>query len=151
MAQEKVVMSEEEELQQSIAYLQVVNAQLDALSRQAKLLQATLTEHLQAKETLNAYKKLKKGEELLVPIGAGSYVFAKVSDPTKVIIGIGANISTEESIDSATDKLETRIKTIEDSERKVAESIHGLEQQAGALTLRVQELYESLQMKGKIR
>jgi prefoldin alpha subunit len=127
----------------------MVNAQLDAIDKQMKLLQVSRSEHIQAKETLVSYKKLKKNHEILVPIGADSYVFANVSDSSKVIIGIGADVSTERSIDEGIQKLDERAKMIEESERKLAESMRGLQQQATALNSRIQELYEAIQAKGQ--
>ena len=99
-----------------------------------------LQELATSKLTLEGIKNLTKGDEILVPIGASSFVRARIDDTAQVIAGIGANVSVDRSIDDATKNLEERITLIEakikenqENYMNVAERLEELTAQARAL------------------
>ncbi len=138
-------MVEEKEIQQSVGTLELYRAQLDALSRQAELIDMSRAEHTRALETLRSIKDAKKGSEILVPIGASSFVFAKIDSNKKAIVGLGSGVSVEEDIESAIERIERMLKDIEGAEAKVAAAISRVERDASALTQKVQGMYDELQ------
>ena len=65
--------------------------------------------------TLAGLEKEKKGSQLFVPIGGGSYVKAKLVTAKKVVVGIGADVAVERSVKEAKVELEARIAELEKS------------------------------------
>ena len=63
--------------------------------------------------TLEGLKKEKKGTQLFVPIGGGSYVKATIETTKKVVVGIGADVAVERSLKEAKVELEARIAELE--------------------------------------
>jgi len=63
--------------------------------------------------TLEGLKKEKKGTQLFVPIGGGSYVKAKIETTKNVVVGIGADVAVERSLKEAKVELEARIAELE--------------------------------------
>jgi prefoldin alpha subunit len=63
--------------------------------------------------TLEGLKQEKKGTQLFVPIGGGSYVKAKIETTKNVVVGIGANVAVERSLKQAKVELEARIAELE--------------------------------------
>ena len=63
--------------------------------------------------TLEGLKKEKKGTQLFVPIGGGSYVKAKIETTKNVVVGIGADVAVERSMKEAKVELEARIGELE--------------------------------------
>ena len=63
--------------------------------------------------TLEGLKKEKKGTQLFVPIGGGSYVKAKIETTKNVVVGIGANVAVERSLKEAKVEFEARIAELE--------------------------------------
>jgi prefoldin alpha subunit len=124
----------QQELQQSLIYLEYVKEQISTLNEQFEILELAIREHNQAIETLKDFDNLKKNNEILIPIGADSLVFAKVADPSKVILNIGAGVAVEEKIDNAVTKLTTRIEKIEGNKKKIQETIQSLQDQATMLS-----------------
>ena len=59
------------------------------------------------------------GAEVLVPIGGGSYVRAKVADVEKLIVGIGADVAVEKNFKESVEGYQTRIEEL----RKVGVSL----------------------------
>jgi len=87
----------EEQIRELIANIQVNQQRMDALQQQGNLLQMSLTDLDNALKALTTLEGKGEDQELLVPIGAGSFVHAKLADPDKVIIGLGAGVSVEKS------------------------------------------------------
>ncbi len=89
---------DEERIRELIARIQVNQQRMDALQQQANLIQISLNDLDNALKALTTLEGKGEGLEMLVPIGADSYVHARLSDPDKVIIGLGAGVSVEKGI-----------------------------------------------------
>jgi prefoldin alpha subunit len=74
---------------------------------------AALAELRVSTMTLEGLEKEKKGSQLFVPIGGGSYVKAKLETSEKVVFGVGADVAVEKSVKEAKEELETRIAEFE--------------------------------------
>lgn len=133
------------ELRRAAANLELVRAQMETLARQAETLQVALEDVLRARETLERTSAAGPGAELLIPIGANSFVIGATKDANRVIVGIGSDVAIEETVPAAVRRLEARAKAIEDAERGLAEQMAQHEREADAQNRRVQELYEKVQ------
>ena len=65
--------------------------------------------------TLDGLEKEKKGAQLFVPIGGGSYVKAKLDNTEKVVVGIGADVAVERTVKETKVEFEARIAELEKS------------------------------------
>jgi prefoldin alpha subunit len=63
--------------------------------------------------TLEGLEKEKKGAQLFVPVGGGSYIKAKLETPENVVVGIGADVAVERTFKEAKVELEARIAELE--------------------------------------
>jgi prefoldin alpha subunit len=131
-----------------MAVLQQYQAQLEAYARQEEVLRVTLEEFVRARETMARYQQADKGAEVLVPIGANSFVYAEVGNPDRVIVGIGSNVSVEEGIPTALEKLEARIKDIEGAREGTLQRLVELQAKAEEQGRVVEGLYAKLQSQG---
>lgn len=141
---ESINIANQQELQQSLMYLEYLKEQIVVLKEQFEILDLAIKEHYQAIETLNDFENLGKNNEILVPIGADSLVFAKVVDDSKVIMNIGSGLAMEEKLGSAIEKLNSRIERIEENKNKIQTTIENLQQQATMLTSSIEEKYSSI-------
>ena len=137
----------QQELQQSVMYLEFLKEQISALKDQFEILDLAIKEHNQAIATLKDFGDLDKNNEVLVPIGADSLVYAKVTDQSNVILNIGAGLAIEDNIDEAISKLTNRIEKIEENKNKIMNAIDNLQQQATMLTSSIEEKYVEIQKK----
>ncbi len=125
--------SEEErrELQQLLMQLEIYSAQIEGLRQQNDLINSSIVELLTTAQTLEEISVLDDGSEVLTPIGAGSYVYAKLADTKNVVFGLGANVAMEKSISEAKDSIETRIGELqaaqEEIQKKVADLVEKIE------------------------
>jgi len=88
----------EERIRELIGRIQINQQRMDALQQQANLVQLSLNDLDSAIKALGALEGKAEGQELLVPIGAESFVHAKLAEPDKVVIGLGAGVSVEKSL-----------------------------------------------------
>ena len=72
-----------------------------------------ITELRVSSMTLDGLEKEKKGSQLFVPIGGGSYVKAKLVTAKKVVVGVGADVAVERTLKEAKEELEARIVELE--------------------------------------
>lgn len=138
-------LSTQQEIQQSLYYLEYLKEQISNLTEQFEVLELAVREHNQAVETLKDLKNIKKNDETLVPIGADSLIFTKIADSSKVIINVGAGIAIEEKLDSAIEKLLSRIDKIDENKNKIKTTIVSLQEQEMMLSSAIEEKYQSLQ------
>ena len=137
----------EHEIKQALSNLDLMRAQAESLAEQQQLIQYSLEEYTRAKETLSKWKAAKKGEEILVPIGGNSFVFAKVEFNSKALVGIGSGVTVEKPVEEAIVTLDARINEMVDAMKKISESMTVLESRSAALTQKVQAEYDKLQGK----
>jgi prefoldin alpha subunit len=106
---EKLSKEEQQKLQQIFNELQNYEAVADLLRQQMNMIANSLTELSMTVETIKTIRELKLGTEILVPIGSDSFVTTKLAATDKVITGLGADVSAEQSVDGAKLMLEARI------------------------------------------
>lgn len=89
--------AEEQQVRELVAKMQFYQQRIDLLQQQMSMVQLSVGDIDNALKALSSLEGLKPGHEMMVPIGAGSYIHATVADTEKVIIGLGAGVSVEKS------------------------------------------------------
>jgi len=135
-------MNNEEEVRRAAAVLDSQRAQLESLARQEEILQYSLEELLRARETVGNARQTGKGTEALVPVGAGAFLFMNVKDSDKALMSIGSDLVLEESVDKVLEKLDARVKEIEEASKTLSEKISDLDDRVGVQARFVQDLYD---------
>lgn len=125
----------EDQIREIVARAQVLQQQLDLLQQQARLVQASIDDIDGAIKALSSLEGQEAGHEMLVPIGAGSFVHAAVSKPGTVLVGLGAGVSVERSIADARAIFQSR-RT--DLEKVLAETTGAMNRAANEL-MRLQQ------------
>lgn len=111
------------QLQELSARYQQMQSQAEALSQQVNMLQITIRDVETALTTVVALKDETAGKETLVPIGFGSFVNAKLTNPDKIIVGIGAGVSVEKNVDDAKSLLDNRKEELTKYHEKLNENL----------------------------
>ena len=93
------------------------------LESRLNMLEAAMAELRVAGTTLEELKKEKEGASLLLPVGGGSFINARLGDVSKVIIGIGADTSVEMELDKALEEIGSRISEIEKTSLSVQQQL----------------------------
>jgi prefoldin alpha subunit len=105
---ENQAKAQDEKIRELIYKLQLFQAESESLQQQASLIELSLNEIENTIQTLNSMDGVKAGQEVIVPIGAGTHIYANIARLDKVIVNIGAGVSVEKSIEDAKKILEKR-------------------------------------------
>lgn len=123
--------------QELLVNIQILREQAKIIASNVEMLSVYLQELASAKATLEGVKLLKKGDEILVPIGGASFIRARIDDTEGVIIGVGANVSVDrtltEAISVAEEKInftQSKISENQEAYMKVTSTLEELSDQA---------------------
>ncbi len=128
------------ELQSLLLRLRQYQAQAEQKTQELLFVRQALNEHEKAIETIKQLKKLKAGDELIVPIGANSSVYVTLSTTDKIIVRIGGGVSAERDPDSSIAYLSEMKTELENTQRETTSILQRIEQEAQVLQARLQEL-----------
>jgi prefoldin alpha subunit len=131
-------MKNDSALEQALYAMEQFKHQVENLSRQRQVVMMSMEEHMRARLTLSEYGKSSDGHELLVPVGANTFLFARAARPDKVLIGIGGDVVIEDTAAGASEKLDSTIKLLEEADRRIAGRIIELENQIMVLNAEVE-------------
>jgi prefoldin alpha subunit len=85
----------------------------ETLQQRISMVNAAIADLTYANATLDGIEKEKDNVEMLVPIGGSSYVKVKLTDSTKVIVGMGSGVSVEKPLSDAKTTLKERLDDLE--------------------------------------
>lgn len=135
----------DDELRQALATLDAYKVQLDALTQQSQILQMTFEEATRARETMAAIKDAKEGDEIMIPVGASSFITAKVTSAPKAVVGIGNKISVEKDLDSAVEYMAASVAELTEALTKISNTMKEMDAAARNLAVAVQQEYQRRQ------
>ncbi|WP_297069558.1 prefoldin subunit alpha [Thermococcus sp.] len=135
-------MAERNEQFERLAYeYQLLQAQAQLLAQNLDLLTMGRNEFQAVKETIEGLKKTEdERPEILVPIGAGSFLRGTLIDKNNAIVSVGAGYAIEKSLDEAVEYLEARIREYDGAIAKTQEGLKSLEGRLQELAQRAQQL-----------
>ena len=103
----------EEELRRLSMEMRYLEQTAETLQQRISMVNAAITDLAYANMTLDGIEKEKENAELLVPIGGSAYVKVKLADSNKVIVGMGAGVSVEKTLQEAKTILKERLDELE--------------------------------------
>ncbi|GEM_PF-5106943 len=124
---------------QDILLFQQYQNQLELISQQVTLIDNLILEYERAKETLQEIGNTEKDKEILIPVGGDTFVFGALKDKTKVITGIGGNVSIEKRITNAVPALQKKIEDFRKEEDKLVNLVQEIQGKTEVLTQKIKE------------
>jgi prefoldin alpha subunit len=140
---------DEGKFREDYAMLENAKNQLEALARQQQLIQLAIEEHVRARETIKGLMKGSPGDEVLIPVGADSYIHARISDNRDAIVGVGSATSIRRNPEDAEKILDSKIDDLSRAFKSVADRAAQTESYIQDLSDRVQQQYDLMQTGGQ--
>lgn len=122
MASEKVP-ADDEDFQKSLMQLRVYEGSARALQARLEIVNAALNEFSLASTTLEGVKTQKTDEDALIPVGGGSYVRVRLSDISKIVMGVGAGVAVEKPIEDSVSEIKERIADLDKARTSLQEQL----------------------------
>jgi prefoldin alpha subunit len=110
---------DEEELRKLSLEIRLLEQTYETLQQRLNMINAVATDLSYANAALENLEKEKENAELLVPIGATSYIKAKLDDPDRIIVGLGAGVSAEKSRQEAKEIVKKRLEDLQKTHQSI--------------------------------
>jgi prefoldin alpha subunit len=114
----------DDQMRQSLMDIRLLESSARVLQSRLDIVTAALSETLTAISTLEGTRGKPEGTESLLPIGSGSFVKAKIADPDKIIIGVGAGVCIEKPIEDSMKDLRLRSSELEKARASVTQQLN---------------------------
>ncbi len=85
-----------------------IRGQIEALQEGLSMIDSAIMQMDSALEALTAASGLSAGNEILLPVGADSFLSAKITDTENVLVGIGAEVAVKKNFADAISDVKSR-------------------------------------------
>ncbi|MHA1202894.1 MAG: prefoldin subunit alpha [Candidatus Heimdallarchaeaceae archaeon] len=102
-----------EEVNKLLLAAQQLEQQATRYNQQIEILNSYYSEIQTSEQTLVELKSAKNNQQMLLPIGAGNFIYTTIKNAEKVIVTIGAGIHSEKSLDEAIDGVKKKKSEVE--------------------------------------
>ncbi|OLD14039.1 MAG: prefoldin subunit alpha [Crenarchaeota archaeon 13_1_40CM_2_52_14] len=130
----------DEEMRQLLVEIRMLEGSARVLSSRLDIVTGALSETQTAKQTLEGTKESGKDVEMLIPIGSGSFVKSKLEDSQHVIIGVGAGVCIEKTVEDAIRDLNMRASDMDRARINVTQQLNQIINQTEDYRARLEDL-----------
>lgn len=137
-------MEDQQKLEEMVNELNMYKSQAEMLQQQVEAIQSSIAEVEILESTLEDIKD-KDSLETLVPVGAGSFMNAKIDNTDDVIMSVGAGVAITKSIPDAKEEIASQKKELNESLDKMLENLQKISQIVAQLSPQAEELMMKVQ------
>lgn len=123
----------EEEIRRLLMVYQQHQAEAEAIVQQLGIFQLSMEGCEKALAAVEAMEAAGEDQEILVPIGQGSFVHARLASKDKVVVGVGAGVSIEKSTQEAKEALTQRKAQLSEATAKLNQALSRIEAEMGKI------------------
>jgi prefoldin alpha subunit len=113
----------EKQLRRLVTEMRMMEGSADVLNQRLQLLASSISELRLAQRSLRDLKDIESGNPLLVPVGGGVFMDAQLGDISKVVVGVGADVSVEMNYDEAVEDIGERLQEMEQAQGAVQQQL----------------------------
>jgi prefoldin alpha subunit len=113
----------EKQLRRLVTEMRMMEGSADVLNQRLQLLASSISELRLAQGSLRDLKDIESGNPLLVPVGGGVFMDAQLGDISKVVVGVGADISVEMDYEKAVEDIGERLQEMEQAQGAVQQQL----------------------------
>lgn len=139
------MVASEEEIREMLTILDRYKYRAEMMGQQLNMLTVTEQELAAAWKFLESFEEIDGGSEVMVPVGGGVMIAAKVSKGDKVLASVGNNIVAEMDPKDAAQRIGERRDEVREMIMQVRAGIEQTEAQAQALAEQAEAAFQGLQ------
>ncbi len=126
-----------EDPREIISQYKSYEAQLKAILEEIRKIESTMIEYNLAIEAIHNMQK-SKDADLLVPVGANSFVYAKLSDNENILTGIGSDILVKKTAEASVETIKKNIEAMQKNAENLTSIAKNLENRLVELAPKIQ-------------
>ena len=130
----------DQEAQEDLYRLEAYRSQLNSLLQQHQLLTQSRADHLRARESLEGLETIEDGTELLVPLGADTFLRGTALPQGKVLVGLGSGVVVELERPRVSELLAQRLKRLEEAGKELEGQIRSVDERVQLVSQRLEAL-----------
>ena len=120
-------------MQELYLKLQMVHEQIKEIEKQDQMFNNQLVELTSTIQSLDDFKKLKEGTEILVPLNRGMYAKAELKNNEKLLVNVGSNVTVKKDIESTKKLINEQITEITNVQQQMVMNLQQLTSQASLI------------------
>ena len=132
----------EEEFRKLNVELRLLEQTAEALQSRTNMINSALADLAYAQMALEGLEREDEKSELLVPIGGTSYIRAKLENPDRVIVGMGAGVSVEKTRQEAKEIIKKRQQDLDKARTSVQQQFAQVAERISQDRERIEALVE---------
>jgi len=113
----------EKQLRRLVTEMRMMEGSVDVLNQRLQLLTSSISDLRLAQGSLRDLKGIESGNPLLVPVGGGVFMDAQLGDISKVVVGVGADVSVEMEYKKAVEDIGERLQKMEQAQGAVQQQL----------------------------
>ena len=110
-------------LRQLLNEMRRMEESVNILQQRFSQVMAAVSELRLAQKSLEDLKETQPDSNLLVPVGGGAFIDAKMGSIEKVVVGIGAGVSIEMQYDAAVEDITGRLTEMEKAQTSIDQQL----------------------------
>ena len=117
------LQQKENQLRQLLGEMRSMENSVNILQQRFSQVMAAVSELRLAQKSLEDLKETQPDSNLLVPVGGGAFIDAKMGSIEKVVVGIGAGVSLEMQYDAAVEDVSGRLSEMEKAQTSIDQQL----------------------------
>jgi len=139
----------QKEAQEKVLIYQILQNQLEELTKQAGALEAKVSELDITHNALKDIEHIEAGADALIPMGAGCFAYGKLAEKDRFLVEIGAGILADKTLVEASAIVEGKKEEIMGIRSKLQEEMHKLSGSINLILLDLQSMSEKEKQQGR--
>lgn len=131
----------EAQMRELAMHAETLRDQLATLEGQREYVAELTAEARRSLLTLEHVQGAKSGDEILMPLGGGAFVRARLDAPEKVISSLGSGIHAEVPTPDAAARLRARVESLESASQALAKDLARLNDEMARVNALVEQVY----------
>jgi len=126
-------LENKEKMQELYLKLQMVHEQIKEIEKQDQMFNNQIVELTSTIQSLDDFKKLKEGTEILVPLNRGMYAKAELKNNEGLLVNVGSNVTVKKDIESTKKLINEQIAEITNVQQQMVMNLQQLTSQAALI------------------
>lgn len=131
----------EDELRELVMHGEALRQQLGGLEQQRELVAELAQDARRSLLAVEALAQAREGDEMLVPLGAGAFVHARLAHAGVALASIGAGLHAQMPIDDARARLQARVESLEAANAQVTKEVQRVADELQRVNAVVERFY----------
>ena len=130
----------EKQAQEMYMEYQVLDQRIKQVQKQLELITQQIMEANSTSRSLEEFKSLKEGSEILVPLTSGIFAKASLKDSSELLVNVGAGTVVTKDISSAKKLISSQVEEMQKVRQKMADELEKMMEKAGQLEMELQKI-----------